>query len=59
MAQIGTFTRTADGFAGRLRTLALDVELTIVPATSSDADRNPSSARSCVPRRRPVIPAPG
>lgn len=30
MAQIGTFTRTADGFAGRLRTLALDVELTIV-----------------------------
>ncbi|GBQ40411.1 DUF736 domain-containing protein [Komagataeibacter europaeus] len=41
MAQIGTFTRTADGFAGRLRTLALDVELTIVPATSSDAEHAP------------------
>ncbi|MBO1361113.1 DUF736 domain-containing protein [Acetobacter sacchari] len=41
MAQIGNFTRTADGFAGRLRTLALDVELTIVPATSSDAEHAP------------------
>lgn len=41
MAQIGTFTRTSDGFAGRLRTLALDVELTIVPATSSDAEHAP------------------
>ncbi|MDF3626095.1 MULTISPECIES: DUF736 domain-containing protein [Acetobacteraceae] len=41
MAQIGTFTRTSDGFAGRLRTLALDVELTIVPATSSDVEHAP------------------
>ncbi|WP_148424794.1 DUF736 family protein, partial [Novacetimonas hansenii] len=30
MAQIGLFTRTADGFSGRLRTLVLDAELTLV-----------------------------
>lgn len=27
MSQIGFFTRTADGFAGRVRTLSLDAEL--------------------------------
>ncbi|WP_010510511.1 DUF736 domain-containing protein [Komagataeibacter europaeus] len=41
MPQIGTFTRTADGFAGRLRTLALDAELTFVPAAPSDARHAP------------------
>jgi uncharacterized protein (DUF736 family) len=41
MAQIGTFTRTQDGFAGRLKTLSLDAELTFVPATQSDAENAP------------------
>ena len=41
MTQIGTFTRTEHGFAGRLRTLSLDLELTLVPADASDADNAP------------------
>jgi hypothetical protein len=32
MAHIGNFTRTEDGYCGRLRTLTIDVELTLVPA---------------------------
>ena len=42
MAQIGTFTRTKHGFTGRLRTLSLDIELTIVPAEHSDAENAPN-----------------
>ncbi len=38
MAHIGTFTRTADGYLGRLRTLTLDVELTLVPVDRTDAE---------------------
>lgn len=38
---IGTFTATADGFAGRLSLLTLDVELTIVPAEHSDSENAP------------------
>ena len=41
MPQIGTFTKTKTGFSGRLRTLALDVELTIRPAEKSDAENAP------------------
>jgi len=41
MAHIGTFTKTRTGFTGRLRTLALDVELTIRPADKSDAENAP------------------
>jgi uncharacterized protein (DUF736 family) len=41
MAQIGTFTRTADGYSGRLRTLTLDVELTLVPAENTDTENAP------------------
>lgn len=41
MPQIGTFTKTKTGFSGRVRTLALDVELTIRPAEKSDADNAP------------------
>ena len=33
-----TFTRTKHGFTGRLRTLSLDIELTLVPAEHSDAE---------------------
>ncbi len=39
--QIGEFTRTADGFAGRIKTLALDVEVRLVPADPSDAENAP------------------
>jgi len=39
MAQIGTFTKTAAGYTGHVRTLLLDVELTIRPAENS-ADEN-------------------
>lgn len=41
MAQIGTFTRTKDGFTGHLRTLALDVELTLVPTEHTDTENAP------------------
>jgi len=41
MAHIGVFTRTADGYSGRLRTLSLDVELTLVPAISGDGENAP------------------
>src|SRR5258708_12823132 len=42
MAQIGTFTRTTDGFAGTVRTLMLNRDLVIVPAETSDADNAPN-----------------
>ncbi|WOJ88350.1 DUF736 domain-containing protein [Methylocapsa polymorpha] len=41
MAHIGDFTRTADGYSGRLRTLTLDIELTLVPADSGDRGNAP------------------
>ncbi|WP_026607568.1 DUF736 domain-containing protein [Methylocapsa acidiphila] len=41
MAHIGTFTRTADGYSGGLRTLTLDVELTLFPANSGDGENAP------------------
>ncbi|VTZ26125.1 conserved hypothetical protein [Methylocella tundrae] len=41
MAHIGDFIRTSDGYAGRLKTLALDVELTLVPADNADAENAP------------------
>jgi uncharacterized protein (DUF736 family) len=41
MSQIGFFTRTADGFAGRVRTLSLDAELTFVPAENNGAEHAP------------------
>jgi uncharacterized protein (DUF736 family) len=42
MAQIGSFIRTRNGFSGRLRTLSLDIELTIVPADPSEAENAPN-----------------
>lgn len=41
MPQIGTFKKTKTGFSGHVRTLALDVELTIRPAEKSDAENAP------------------
>jgi uncharacterized protein (DUF736 family) len=39
--QIGTFAATPDGFTGRLHSLALDVELTLVPAERTDSENGP------------------
>jgi uncharacterized protein (DUF736 family) len=41
MSLIGRFSRTASGYAGRVRTLALDAELVLVPAEQSDAENAP------------------
>lgn len=41
MSQIGSFTRTADGFAGRVRILLLDAELTFVPAEHNGTENAP------------------
>jgi uncharacterized protein (DUF736 family) len=41
MTQIGQFAATEDGFAGRLRTVTLDIELTLVPAEASDTENAP------------------
>jgi len=41
MAHIGAFTRTANGYSGRLRTLTLDIELTLVPSDSGDGENAP------------------
>ena len=41
MAQIGQFTRDKSGFAGRVHTLTVDRDLTLVLAESSDAENAP------------------
>jgi len=41
MTHIGSFTRTTGGYSGRLRTLTLDVELTLVTLGKSDAENAP------------------
>ncbi|KFL45008.1 hypothetical protein IL54_0375 [Sphingobium sp. ba1] len=40
MAIIGTFTKAADGFAGTIKTLTLNVKTTIRPSTK-DSDKAP------------------
>ena len=43
MAQIGTFTRTVDGYSGSIRTFTLDREvIVIVPALASETDNAPN-----------------
>lgn len=39
--QIGTFTCTAHGYAGRLTTITLDIAVSLVPAEPGDADKAP------------------
>jgi uncharacterized protein (DUF736 family) len=39
--QIGEFSRTRDGYTGRVTTIAHDFEMTIVLADSSDAENAP------------------
>lgn len=41
MATIGTFTRTADGYSGTVRTLTLNVKATIRPAEKDGNDKAP------------------
>jgi uncharacterized protein (DUF736 family) len=41
MAHIGQFSRTKDGYRGRLKTLTLDAELRLVPAERSDTENAP------------------
>lgn len=41
MSLIGHFSRTKSGYAGRVRTLAIDAELVLVPAEHSDAENAP------------------
>ena len=41
MAQIGTFKRTKTGIRGRIRTLALDAELVLIPVDKRDAENAP------------------
>lgn len=39
---IGIFRKSGDGYVGRLRSLTLDVDLSIVPAQLSDNDNAPA-----------------
>ena len=41
MPQIGEFTRTKTGYAGRIRTVSLDIEIVLVPAEHSDTENAP------------------
>src|SRR5258708_8955189 len=41
MAQIGTFKRTKTGISGRIRTLALDAELVLIPVDKSGPENAP------------------
>lgn len=41
MSLIGEFTRTKSGYCGRIRTLAVDAALVLVPAEHSDAENAP------------------
>ena len=41
MTQIGTFKRTKTGISGRIRTLALNAELILVPVDKRDAENAP------------------
>ncbi len=41
MAQIVTFKRTNTGISGRIRTLALDAELVLIPVDKRDAENAP------------------
>lgn len=42
MSQIGAFTRKDDGFFGRIHTLTLDVEVSILPIEESDTENAPN-----------------
>lgn len=41
MPQIGEFTKAKTGFAGRIRTLTLDLEVTITPTEATETENAP------------------
>src|SRR5262245_42465977 len=41
MAQIGQFTRTQTGYAGRVRTLSLDLAVVLLPVDNTDIENAP------------------
>jgi len=41
MANIGAFQKSGTGYSGHIRTLIIDVEVELVPARKSDADKAP------------------
>jgi geranylgeranyl pyrophosphate synthase len=41
MPQIGEFTRSKSGFAGHIRTLTLDLDVTLVPIDPGEAENAP------------------
>jgi len=41
MAQLGTFTRSADGYSGHIKTLTLDFELTLAATDGSETANTP------------------
>ena len=41
MPQIGEFTRNAEGFFGRIQTLTLDLDVSITPAETTEAENAP------------------
>ena len=48
MTQIGQFTRTKSDYTGRIHTLMLDRELTLVPAERSNAENAPDYGVHCL-----------
>ena len=57
MPQIGTFTRTSTGFAGRIRALSFDKEFVIVPAEPTDAEKAPDYRMHLGDADRPEVGA--
>ncbi|GAB1715410.1 MAG: hypothetical protein NTAFB05_04520 [Nitrobacter sp.] len=47
MPQIGAFNRKDDGFFGRIHTLNLDVEVSILPVEESDTENAPNHRVFC------------
>lgn len=41
MANIGAFQKTKTGYSGRIRTLVIDAEVVLIPATKADAENAP------------------
>lgn len=41
MAQIGTFTRSTNGFAGTIKTLSLNAKVRLVPTRGTDGENAP------------------
>lgn len=51
--KIGLFTPEGDGFAGRLETMMLSMDLRIIPAEASDSDKAPDYCLLAGPAEAP------